>query len=197
MRQTYKNLVKLANENKLGTLDETIKNYKQTENPISFAYVFKELYPLSLSVCSKFWNLTENDMASFCLEELHKALMNYDFEKTNAKFQTFFATCFKNRLRHETQKLDCDKRKANIVSEDFAAYAEIVQGYYEIGIENAEVHDLLKSVELSEREQQYCQIIMDTPGKISDKEISKILGISSAAVNYMKKRLRLKLQTVL
>ena len=196
MRQTYANLSKLAKENPLELLD-AIQQYKKDEDPMAFSNIFRELYPLSLSVCSKFWNLTENDMASFCLEELHKAIISYDETKTNAKFQTYFATCFRNRLRHETQKLSCDKRKANVKSDDFAAYAEIAQGYYEVGIENAEIYDLLEGSNLSEKEQQYCKIIMDTPGKITDKEISKIIGVSSAAVNYMKKRLRVKLQTVL
>lgn len=195
MRQTYANLSKLAKENQL-ELQDAVHNYQKDEDPISFANIFCKLYPLSLSVCSKFWNLTESDMASFCLEELHNAIHKYD-DGQDTKFQTFFATCFRNRLRHETQKLDCDKRKANTKSEDFAAYAEIAQGYYEVGIENAEVHDLLAGIELSENEQQYCQIIMKTPGKITDKEISKIIGVSSAAINYMKKRLKVKLQAVL
>jgi DNA-binding CsgD family transcriptional regulator len=57
--------------------------------------------------------------------------------------------------------------------------------------------DLLENeMKLSEKELKYCNIVMTNSTGISDSDIARKMGVTPAAINYMKKSLARKLMLV-
>ena len=156
----------------------------------------------------KFFNLDSDSMASFVLEEIHRSMMAYEPGK-GASWLTLFGRFLTNRLRAETQALNCDKRKSNNMVESFDGAFEFDEeessnkdlsgliGYEEEAFNEIELlMSLAEKEEITENEYKYCEIILKevkSPTSINDSEIAEKLQVSSAAVHYMKKKLRNKI----
>jgi hypothetical protein len=215
MLNTLKNFQELANlyDGQTSDLDDIAYLYLIDEDPIKLAFMFCKLFPLIMNQTGKYFNLTESDKASFAVEELHNAMM--DFEKDQgAKIYTFYSRYLNARLRNETVALAQDKRKSDYVSESYEAItqattdasgrkdkvkamAEINAGMIETGYDNVELMDLLENeMKLSEKELKYCNIVMTNSTGISDSDIARKMGVTPAAINYMKKSLARKLMLV-
>jgi DNA-binding CsgD family transcriptional regulator len=194
MDKTFKNFQKLSSlyENQNANLSAVALQYQNNSDPICFSFVFCKLYPYMITQVAKFFYLTSEDKASFCVEELNKAMKDFDFFKAN-RVQTVFSLYLYNRLRQESSDLSYDKRKANNTSIGYDESGYTDQTYQDISFENIEILESLASSNLSDKELKYCSLIIKNSGKIIDTDIASILGITSAGVNYIKNSLTKKI----
>lgn len=93
-----------VNEKKL------IEEYQKGLYPNILAYFFKSNYGIIINTNNNYPLLTDEDKASFCLQELDKCLQSFNLQQ-NVKFITYFIKCYKNRLRMESEQLLTQKRK--------------------------------------------------------------------------------------
>jgi DNA-binding CsgD family transcriptional regulator len=206
MMETYKQLKDLAALYQ-GTEDTNLiaLQYQEEEDAILLAYTFCKHFGLTVTQCEKYFGLNQDDLASFALEELHKAMMNYRPDG-GAKLVTLYSRFLNNRLRTETTNLTYDKRKSNSMTESFEGTPDeedgkvgrsVDMGYEEESFSEIEMlMSLADKGELTENEYRYCEIIIkevsDTT-QIKDSEIASRLNVSSAAVHYIKKSLQKKI----
>lgn len=190
MLTTYKNLLPLAN----GQLEdkECVERYQATRNPIYLATVFTRHFGMILNVAEAYWGISDEDKASFCLEETHKSMLNFDVDK-NTALLTFLVIYLKNRLRTETQAINSDKRKA------MNQYVELPlnatsDSTYDASLLKVAV---LESNLLTQREKDYCLYVMSTNDWANDSDFARIHHISSAAVFYLKQSLKQKINFVM
>lgn len=194
MSNTLKNFKQLAAlyEGTSVTTEEFVLEFQYTEDPIIIAYVFCQSYALIVNQGNKFFGLSEEDKESFAVEELELAMMDYK-EGKGASFKTFFMRYFVNRLRAETQATNTQKRKANNVTEEYEEVTT-VRAYEDQGYDNVEFIDSLEtSFDLTENELKYCHIVMNNPVGVVDTDVAKLMGMTSAGVNWIKKSLKKKL----
>ena len=92
---------------------ELIKEYQEKLSPNILAYFYVNNFGLICRIAKLYPILSNEDIASFCLQELDNCIQNFDIN-INVKFITYFITCLKNRLRVETQSVQVQKRKALI-----------------------------------------------------------------------------------
>lgn len=196
MYETYQNLKKLALLWEGSTdLDEVCEHYQQTQDPLAFSYIFEKVWRVSVSVANKFWGLTDSDKASLITEELHKSLLNYSKEQT-ATVQNFFSIYLKRRFYAETNMLNHQKRKANLIASCYDDFVDIMKTSNDTNLDITELNLTLQGAEyLNQREKEYCQLVVSTTGEpIRDSDAAEMMGVSSAAIHYLRKRLETKLQ---
>lgn len=207
MNETYSQLKDLAKLYRGGdNANDIALSYQEQEDAVLLAYVFCKNFGLTVTITQSYFGLTDEDLASFALEELHKAMLNFKSDG-GAKLVTLYSKYLKNRLRVETQSLNYDKRKSNNLTESFdgpvdeeengaSSYSNSM-GYDEGRFNEIELMlSLADKVELTENEYRYCEIIVEEVSdvaQIKDSEIASRLNISSAAVHYMKKSLQKKI----
>lgn len=182
-------------ENTSTNLDEITIEYQSTRDVVNFAYVFCKLFPYTKTQVDKYFYLTDSDKASFAVEELDKAMLDFKLGQ-GAKIQTFYSRYLNNRLRSETQLLSHQKRKTNNSCESYEAFMEIRQGYIEQGYKNSEFIEMLRHMNLTDNELKYCHIIMNDHIEVKDSDAAKQMGVTSAAVHYLKKNLAKKLHFI-
>lgn len=196
---TFSNLKTLANLY-IGSddLSKVAEDYQQDKSPVKFAYVVCRLEHYLKTQMNKYWGLTEEDKESFMLEEIDRAMLHYNPDK-GAKVQTLISVYVNNRLRTETQQLRYDKRSANNAAD---SYEEVIATKENDEIEctqyqDIEMNSLLCSAQLTESEMACCKIIMQEPHALKNTEIADMLGMTSAGVGYLKKRIAVKLAGVI
>lgn len=181
-------------------------DYQDTEDAILLSYTFCENMGLISQITQSYFGLTEMDVDSYALEELHKAMMHFK-EDSGAKLTTLYSRFLKNRLRAETQALNYDKRVANAKvdsldgedSENEFGLANTykMQGYHEDRFNEIDILTALtRNDALTENEFKYCQIIVKEVRDveaINNSEIAEQLNMTSAGLHYLKKSLRKKL----
>jgi len=196
MQETLKNFQTLANFYKSDkTLSSVAVQYQSSGDPVQLAYIFCKLYPYLKTQVEKYFYLTDEDKVSFVLEELNKAVLAYDPTK-GAQVQTLISTYINNRLRTETQQLQHHKRCVNNTPD---SYDELMLGAEdsdgdETCFDDVITHMALEQAKLSETELACCKIIMAEPNQLKNTEIANKMGITSAGVGYIKKKLENKLQ---
>lgn len=193
MNQTYKNFLKLSSlyRDQKADLSAVALEYQRTNDPVCYSFVFCRLYAYMITQTDKYFYLTDSDKDSYCMEELKKAMIDFDSTK-GAKIQTLFDRYLNNRLRTETEQLSRDKRKVNNNTENYDI-AHNKSTYDELSFDCIEVIESLKTLPLSDNELKYCQLIVHNANKINDSDIAKLLGVSSAAIHYIKNSLSKKL----
>jgi DNA-binding CsgD family transcriptional regulator len=196
---TFSNLKTLANLY-IGSdnLSEVAEDYQQDKSPVKLAYVVCRLEHYLKTQTNKYWGLTDEDKESFMLEEVDRAMLHYNPDK-GAKVQTLISIYVNNRLRTETQQLQYDKRSANNAAD---SYEEIIATKENDEVEctqylGIEMSSLLNSAQLTESEMACCKIIMQEPHALKNTEIADMLGMTSAGVGYLKKRIAVKLAGVI
>lgn len=211
MERTFKQLKDIAQYYR-GTedTDELALRYQETEDAIILSHVFCKHFGLIITLTQKYREvLNEDDITSYALEELHKALMNFRPD-SGAKAITLYSRFLSNRLKVEIKVSNYDKRKANILADSFegdilkdekgdkedSGYSERM-GYDDDNFDQIELLEALRNNKnLTENEYKYCEIIIqevsDTT-QIKDSDIASRLNISSSAVHYIKKSLQKKL----
>ena len=105
MRNTLELMKEIIN-GKEENIDEInlIKEYQEKLSPNILAYFYCNNFGIISKTALNYPIISNEDKASFCLQELDKALKRYQLN-SNAKFITYFIRCFKNRLRMETEQL--------------------------------------------------------------------------------------------
>lgn len=209
MYNTYQNFLQIAS---IGLSDnECVLEYQKDQSPICLATIFVRHYPALRQLSDLYWGLTDEDKASFCLEEVHKALLNYSLDR-NTKFLTFMYSCVKNRMRTETEALDTDKRREIFHRQCFPAGKSVLinaadktddtwwlnkEAVKENSYMDADLLISIKSSELNKTEKAYCEYAIKNNIYATDSDFAKQQNISSAAVHYIKQSLRLKIGAVL
>jgi DNA-directed RNA polymerase specialized sigma subunit len=194
LKKTFANFLKLSKNfpDQNATLEEAILHYQRTNEPSSLPFVFCKVYKYLLFCTDKFYSLTDEDKVSFCVEELVKVMKTYDPSK--ASVHTMLDRYVMNRLNRETESLQYAIRKGNNDTSDYDDVGESVGNYMEDGYNSVELIESLKSMNLTGNELRYCEIIMCHPvDAVKDTDIAKTLGISSAAINYIKSSLSKKI----
>lgn len=167
MKETLKMLQQIIIGYEEGRSDEElIEEYKHTKKANILAYMFKQHYGIIHNTSLLYPILNTDDIASFTLQELDKALLNYD---GMVKFNTYFIKCLKNRFRVETKMLLHNKRKAIIDYESIDNYDSI---YYD---DYFNFDDFVSYNHLTTNQKNVCKLIGDG---YTIKEISKILNKS-------------------
>lgn len=162
---------------------ELIMIYKQNKAPNILAYMFISNFGMFEIISNKWSMLDETDKASFCLEEINKALMNFDLEK-NIKFSTYIFTCFNNRLRSETELINCQKRKSLL----FSTECDDNTAQTELAFED--VNLILEEYKLNENEKQQCIL---TSAGYTLKEMTKMLNKTTRQLTYSNLKIREKI----
>lgn len=155
---------------------ELIKEYKETLNPSILAYFYTNNFGLILETSNLYKYIETEDKASFCLQELDKALITYKL-KNNNLFMTYFIQCYKNRLRMETQQIMTDKRKVILYTEDYKGSTNEIINKANNEIENIDM--ILDEYNLTNTEKKQC-LLLNAGFKI--KEIASMLNLSVSTI---------------
>lgn len=205
MNDTFKNLKSIAEmyEGNKNDLDLIAIEYQKTKDNVLLAVTFCELYQhISLRV-NKYFNLTESDKASFALQELETAMLDFRTGK-GAKLKTFYTRYLDRRMYAETNMTNHQKRSANNSCGSFESVNEEIVGkgskkksfnmkYTEDGFGNYEMMESLEKAKvLTENEIKYCKIIMRESSIVTDSEVARELSVSPSAINQLKKSLAKK-----
>jgi DNA-directed RNA polymerase specialized sigma subunit len=202
MLNTYKALKPLAT--KLRTAEDRSNEnfnrmaleYQVTQDQHIFATIFCEMFPYLIKNRDTFPSyVNEADIGSYSLESLHNALMNFDPSK-GAGIRTLYVRFLRGKFREHASLMGNQVRCANnnAVSLEMA----IMEGkleYEEGRYSGSELLESIKQAEgISPTEIKYCELVMNPENFLySDSDIAKMLGITPAAVNYIKKSLARKL----
>ncbi|MDD2287219.1 MAG: LuxR C-terminal-related transcriptional regulator [Bacteroidales bacterium] len=177
----------IIEDNRDMTLEQIAEAYRESLNPSLLALAFEKVFKLIIHVSTKYYGLTNEDIASFALEKLDFSLQTYKIGQAN--FTTYFTTVLMNKFREETEALNTQKRKAIFFSD---SYETMVENGYDLVACTVE-EDIVYSLEeynLSVRELEYCNLII---ADYSNAEISAKLGVSVMTLSNMRKKLREKL----
>ena len=198
MQQTYVNFKNLSSLHTGTTnFNELALEYQSTENPAILAFCFCQQYPYIVSQVSKYFNLTEDDKASFAVEELHKSLLDYCTSK-GASARTLFSRYLNRRMYAETNMLNHQKRSANNSASCYESLVEENSGFSGATTSDdfTNTIDLYESMRkagcFTDNEIKYCKIILTDSEITSDSDAAKLLGVSPSAIFQLKKRLKKK-----
>lgn len=170
------------------TLEQIAEVYGESLNPSLLALAFKKTFKLIIYVSRNYYGLTDEDIASFSLEKLDDCLLTY--KNDQASFSTYFTRTLHNKFREETQALNTQKRKALFFSDSYEVMVENGFDLIATTCEDDEIIDTLTQYNLTEKELQYCDLILSD---WSNSEISKMMGVSIVTLSNMRKKLREKL----
>ncbi len=169
-------------------LEQIAEAYRESLNPSLLALAFEKTYKLIINISAKYYGLTDEDIASFSLEKLDMCLQTYKSGQVN--FSTYFTTTLMNKFREETEALNTQKRKALFFSDSYEVMVENGFDLVAATCEDNEIMDTLTQYKLTEKELQYCSLILNG---WSNSEISKMMGVSVMTLSNMRKKLREKL----
>lgn len=170
---------------------ELIKKYQDELCPEILAKFFVDNYLMNFRIGLLFPKLSDEDKASFCLQELDKALLNFDLSK-NTKFSTYFYKCFKNCLRSETQKLFMQKRKLQILVDylETDKLYELSDKVYFDEINSNDMDLFLSDYRLNNDEKECCKLLANG---YSVKEIAKRFKVATITIYKKIERIREKI----
>lgn len=207
MYNTYNNFKEMIQERHTATkvvrksfeLGETFtEDFKENQDPRIIAAVYVNLYGYLKQVSAKYFRLDPQDKASFITEEIWKSLM--DFEPSRGvPYASFLAAYVNRRCYAENKMRENLVRKANYdtgitcsieaMEETACTLHEGSPDYYV-----AELMDYINSANLNNNEMLYCKIVSEENHRMSDSEIARLMGVSPANINYIRKRLGMKIQ---
>jgi RNA polymerase sigma factor (sigma-70 family) len=170
------------------SLEQIAEAYRESLNPSLLALAFEKTFKLIIHVSKNYYGLTDEDIASFALEKLDICLQTY--RSGQANFSTYFTTTLMNKFREETEALNTQKRKALFFSDSYEVMVENGFDLVAATCEDDEIMDTLTQYKLTEKELQYCSLILN---EWSNSEISKMMGVSVMTLSNIRKKLREKL----
>ena len=168
------------------SINELLHEYRKTFKPNILAYLFVKNYGMIYNISKKYNMLTEEDSASYCLQELDLCMLNYSFDR-NCSFITYFLSCYKNRLRTETEQLLTDIRYANYITTDLdscVSFSKIDN--------NFELYDYIYN-NLTVKEKEHCKLLYMG---YTNKEIAKINEVSVQYIYTINKKIGKKLLNI-
>lgn len=178
----------IIEETRVMSLEQIAEAYEENLNPSFLALAFEKTYKLIIYVSRNYYGLSDEDIASFSLEKLDDCLLTY--KNGQASFSTYFTRTLHNKFREETQALNTQKRKALFFSDSYEVMVENGFDLIAATCEDDEIIDTLTQYKLTEKELQYCDLILSD---WSNSEISKMMGVSVMTLSNMRKKLREKL----
>lgn len=152
-----------------------IIEYKENLSPNILAYFYCDNFGIIYKTSKLYSLLSDEDKASFCLQELDKCLQNYNING-DAKFITYFIKCYKNRLRTEIQSLNYNKRKINILND------ELNENIEDYEFEITDTNLILNEYNLTSQEKEFCKL-RNNGYKLY--EISNIFNLSLPRINQI------------
>lgn len=162
-------------------INELIAEYKETKRPNILAYLYCENYGLIYNLSLFYPLINSEDIASYSLQILDKALITYN---SDIKFSTYFYTLLKNRLNTEVTYLQRQKRK-------------IITSYINIDDVNTTYTDdyfsidiFAKDNKLSVNQKRYCELLNKG---YNIKDISQIIGKSVQYLYQENKNIKQKI----
>lgn len=201
------------------TFEELCLHYKSSLNPQILANAFIRLYDLINKCADKFFIFSSADVSSISVSTLDYCLQNFD-NNYSARFTHYYYSVLYNKFNTELKSQYCNKRKANtiwnvnILSDPVRFIGskengekrgeglnERLENLYSLS-ENFE-DDLLTymaindSKQLTEKEKQCCNYIMNTSVKCYKTEIADALGISRPTLYGIFDSLSRKLKIIL
>ncbi len=199
---TYESLLTFSNllspEGKDIPSSKLVEEYNDGRQTEVISFIFCHNYQLLRMASNRYYGLSMDDKDSFILEEIAKAIDNYNSDK-NTKLITLITTYVRNRLRTETQALQANARKTLDYATSFEDLGEMDR-LWEAGdntsFSYAEMYELVNTLELTENERKCCEIIILNNEDIKNSEIAELLGISRAGVGHIKKSLKTKLSPI-
>jgi uncharacterized cysteine cluster protein YcgN (CxxCxxCC family) len=161
------------------SLNDLALMYQLEPDTKTFATCFYKIFKLAITTSQKYWGLTEEDVASICLEKLDFCLRTY---VPGNNLTTYFTTVFCNRLREETQKYNYKKRKCVLQSINDLINESIYDTY--------NVLEMLLPKNLTDKEYRYCMLLSEGYDNAS---IAIKLGVSLTTLSNYRKSLKIKL----
>lgn len=188
MNSTLKLLSPLVTSDLLEKSNEELAiSYQHEMDPAILATVFHKNFRLIFIVAKDSIGVSEQDLASYSLTELDKAMLSFNNEK--GKFSTYYTRLLKNRLRNLQQSEFCDKRKAMLYSSSLEDLSE--QGFdvaAQPQYNESTLMEHLRSVDsIRKIEADYCLLLLRG---FTNNEISKILKVSTQTLSVYRNKLR-------
>ena len=188
MRETLKMMRELiVGYEKDKEFEELLREYRELQSPNILAYLFVKNYGLISTFSREYPLLDTQDIASYSLQELDKALTQFVPEK-DCGFNTFYGACLKNRFRSEQGLLQTDLRYANYCTEDFENHLELEDVNFDF-----ELFDL-NNYSLTSKEKEQCKLYLEG---YTTMEIAKLLNITKQGAYFRKQQIGKKLASVL
>lgn len=198
MYETLKAFKPMYQKTTIKDLKEAVERFKRGEVAEAIGFIYCNQYGHLKNISAKFPRLTAEDKASFILSEINSALTDYDKTK-GAQIQTLVSKYAYRRLYSENKMREHQKRRANY-DQTTASYEEYIETAAASWGSNdeyrAELLDYLKSIDLTENELEFCKIII-TNRAAKNTDIAKIMGVTPAAVTYIKNKLKLKVSPLI
>ena len=161
---------------------ELIKEYQEKLSPNILAYFYVNNFGLILQISKNYPLLLNEDVASFCLQELDLSLQSYNLESSN-KFITYFGKRFKNLLRTNLEKMQMQKRKANIFCKELSYN-------YTNNLEIEDIDLLLDNYNLSNKEKLQSKLKL---AGYTFREIAKLFNCSNITILRNNKKIKEKI----
>lgn len=192
MKSTYKMLMSIVSDEMMSEfgsrpLEELAVDYQYTFDPPILSIAFDRLYKLILKCGTKYYSISEEDLASISLGALDKCLQVFSPSR-KIKFNTFFYTVLENELRRNCMNSNKDSAKANL---DAVELDPAVVG--EIGVQDSIQH-LIPDGLLDDREKYMVNALIQG---YTITDIAKHFGVCSTRASKIKAKLAKKLSYLL
>lgn len=211
MHSTYKNLRSTLQQEVIEEIDgkeyktlvktfelpeEFAEYYRETKDPRVISAVYVNLFGYLKKVSAKYFRLESQDKASFIVEEIWKALNDYDPAR-GVPFASFLAAYVNRRCYAENKMRENLVRKINYDPEITCSLETVLETVEEESAEDfyaSELIDYIKSANLNNNEMLYVKLIAEEPHRMTDSEVARLMGVTPANINYIRKRLQTKIQ---
>lgn len=199
------------------TYEELCLQYKSNQNPQILANVFIRVYDLINKCASKFFIFSSNDVSSISVTTLDYCLQNFDNDYS-AKFTTYYYSILYKKFNTELKSQYYNKRKANTIWNinifpDTSSFCpkDDCDSIFEVVGADESIYDSSKdfetnlitymtinnSTQLSDKEKQCCNYIMNSGHKCFKSEIAEALNISRPTLYSIFDSLNKKLKIIL
>lgn len=193
------------------TLEELGSQYILNHNPQILANAFIRNYGLIKSCGTKFFTLQDDDISSISVSTLDYCLLNFDINK-DLKFTTYFYSILIKNFKTEQKSRLYNKRKYNYLykldcltvtdNENNDLWFDYEQCYTINYLDTLHSDSLLKitineSKLLTDKEKQYCNVIIDSDTVLNKTDLSEILNVSRPTLYSIIKSLKHKINKIL
>lgn len=178
------------------SVEEAVFDYQVQPSDSTFAFIFSEVYQISLSLHNKYSIIDSQDLVSSAMSICLDAILDYDctnlYIKGSAKFSTLYTKMLSNSLSSQMKSLNYKNRVLNLTADRYDIMIE--NGFDVEGNFDFSAAELLSSLPetLTENERKYCEIIL-TNSSVDDTDIALLLNVSNVSITRMKKKLQKKL----
>lgn len=172
--------------------------YQQSHDDVLLCYMYVQNFPVILNLAKKYFHLTDNDKESFAVEELRKAMLDFNPSK-GSQLTTLFYTYYNRRLYAESSQLRYNKRRLNYDTTTLDSAQDVSNPIAENRYADIELEEALRhQAGLTDNEVKYCTFVIREEGHIpTNTEAARAIGVTNAAITYIKRSLAKKLPAVI